>query len=296
MKEKLISALEQHAGRRVCGDTQSEGAPSPDLTITELQEYVRPFHPTPAESERFERAWTFAQMWLRAEGVLTQNYNRDLVNPYERVLIVNEDSYQPLRFRAVYPSKPFTCRWREQLGAHWLSILFWSIVVTMLVHVAMAVQFWLRWRALVSRLSPPILSHLRSDVYVDVDAGVGTSGSVRSQQYCVEELREEFLPKLKPLPADASLFARLAHHTTLLLHTLAWQSVYQRMMASSEVEKGREEHWKWGHAITWRWIGERGRGSGEQFGGAPAGARNNRAAATTTKSQSGRGGHAGHEA
>lgn len=296
MKERLIRELESHAGRRVCGDTTSAGAPSADLTISELQAYVRPFQPTSAEQQRFDRAWAFAQMWLNQEGVLTQNWRGITGNPHQRLLIVNEDSHQPVRFRAVYPTESFACRWRQQLHAQWPAILAWGCLLTLAAHLALAVWYALRWRALTPRIARSIREALRADDFVDVDAsgasGRGVASVVRNHPHNVADLKAEFLrPPITSREAGGAPTRRMGAHgrseeaaagggggvvstggllslvrryTTStdaevrLLYQLVWQSVVHLMSRSPEIECDVHT-FQYGPATSWRWIGERRR-------------------------------------
>lgn len=238
MKERLLSELASHAGRRVCGDTSSLGAPLPDLTTRELQEYVRPFHPTPEQQAQFERAWAFAHTWLNAEGVLLQNFRPE--KDYQtRLLIVNLDSKQPVRYRARYPTKSFTCRLRESTSAHLTAIIILGTIFSIIAHIILFVRMYAKWYSRSSKVYDEMVHKIREDYFIDYDHG----GVITQQPQNIFELKEEFLTSTSSSSSE-----------DVLLDQLIWPRVQRLVYSNPSIELGSHT-FQYGPSPSWIWRG-----------------------------------------
>lgn len=236
MKERLIHELESHAGRRLCGDSTTPGAQSPDLTAQELQEYVRPFHPTSDQLLEFDRAWSFATLWLNAEGVLLQTHRPE--NVQTRLLVVNVDSRQPLRYRARYPLKTTMCRMKEATDQNWVKIILIGLAATATIYAILAILFVRRVFDLSASMSGSLISRIRDDYFLDSDHG----GRLTHPPHSVLALQSEFLPN-----------SRSSHDA--LLYRLVWSRVQSTIARNTNVEVGEHTFQYGPPTASFRWIG-----------------------------------------
>lgn len=247
LKEKAIGALDLHAGRVLCGEP-SALPPSvttlADLTIDELRQLSLPAEVPAADRFMRDREWTQATQWIDSEATHASAWNRR--NPFERLLLIHDDSRQPKRYRSVYPVLSLACRLRRIAHATPLRAAGWGLLITLILLLALVARVGSLYFARAAGIQRRICSTLREDCYFDYDRRL-----LIHQPQSLQALQTEHAPASPAASNPVSSWLRDAQEH---LRQAVWSRVISLMSADAHVESGLRD-FQFGTAQAWRWIG-----------------------------------------
>ena len=247
LKEKAIGALDLHAGRVLCGEP-SVLAPSvtnlADLTIDELRQLSLPATIPAVDRVRRDREWALTAQWLESEATHASAWNRR--NPFERLLLIHDDSRQPKRYRSVYPVISVSCRLRLIAHATPLRAAGWGLLIMLLLLSALLVRVVSLYFSRASAIRQRICAALREDCYYDYDRRL-----LIHQPQALQALQAEHAP---PSPAASNPLSAWVRDAREQLRKAVWFRVISLMTADAHIESGSRD-FQYGRADAWRWIG-----------------------------------------
>lgn len=247
LKEKAISALDLHAGQVLCGEP-SALPPSvttlADLTIDELRQLTMPSKIPAAERILRDREWALTAQWLDAEATHASAWNRR--NPFERLLLIHNDSRQPKRYRSVYPVISLACRLRRIAHATPLRAAGWGLLITLLLLLALIMRVASLYFARAAGIRRRICDALREDCYFDYDRRL-----LIHQPQALQALQAEHAPLSAAASNPVMAWLRDAREQ---LRKAVWARVISLMTADAHIESGPRD-FQYGRAEAWRWIG-----------------------------------------